>query len=112
MEALGIELLEGEIFELRLEGLEPDALRERRIDLHRLLGDPLPLFLVRHVVQRAHVVEAVGELDQEDANVLRQGEQEFAQILGLMGLIGLQLEPAQLGHAVDEPGGVLAEEGR
>ena len=106
----GIELLEGEIFELRLEGLQADALRKRRVYLHRLLGDPLPLLLVRHVMERAHVVQPVGELNEENADVFRQREQELAQVLGLMRLIGLQLQPAQLGHAVNEPRGLLAEQ--
>ena len=108
--AVGVELGEGEVLEFRLEGLQADALGERRVDLHGLLGDPLPLLRVGHVVERAHVVQPVGELDEEDADVLRHGEQELAQVLGLARLVRLQLQPAHLGHAIDEARRLLAEE--
>jgi urocanate hydratase len=37
----------------------------------------------RHRVQRAHVVQPVGELDEDDADVLRHREQHLAETLGL-----------------------------
>ena len=60
--------------------------------------------------QRPHVVEAVGQLDEQDAYVLRHRQDELAEILGLLGLVGLQFEARQLGHAVDEVGDFLAEQ--
>ena len=68
-EALGLEGLEGQVLELPLHLPDPEPLGERRVDLHRLAGDAL-LLLAREAVQRAHVVEPVGELDQDDADVL------------------------------------------
>ena len=60
--------------------------------------------------QRLHVVQAVGQLDQQDADVLGHRQHELAEILGLLGLVGLQLDARQLGDAVDQPGDLVAEE--
>ena len=98
---LGIDVAESEFLEFLAHVLHAHAAGERRIDLHRLLGDPQPLGL-RHVVERAHVVQAVGELDQKDAHVLGNGEQKLAQVLGLLGLLGDEVELLELGQPLDE----------
>ena len=54
----GVEVLEREVLELDLDPLDAEAVRERRVDLHRLGGDAL-LLLGRQVLERPHVVEAV-----------------------------------------------------
>ena len=46
----------------------------------------------RHVLERAHVVQPVGELDQQHAHVVGDGEQELAQVLGLLGLARDEIE--------------------
>ena len=42
------------------------------------------LALRRQVVERPHVVRAVGELDQDDADVARHREDHLAEVLGLL----------------------------
>ena len=71
---------EGKILELVAHALHAHAPGERRIDLHRLLGDARAL-LLRHELDGAHVVQAVGELDEEHADVLGDGEQQLSQVL-------------------------------
>ena len=66
--------------------------------------------LRRHVLERAHVVQPVGELDQQHAHVVGDGEQELAQVLGLLGLARDQVEPLQLGQALDQMADVGAED--
>ena len=51
---------------------------------------------VLDVVQRAHVVQAVGELHQQDADVRRHRQNELAQVLGFLGALGLHLQAAEL----------------
>ena len=87
-----------------------DPLGERREDIHRLAGDAAAFVLVRDVMERPHVVQAVGELDQQDADVVAEREQEFAQVLGRALALRLGFDLAQLGDPVDEPGDVLAEQ--
>ena len=99
---LGIELGERQVFELLLHVLHADALGERRVDVHRFVGDALTLGRVTYEPERAHVVEPVGELDQEHADIGRHGDEEFTEVLGLPRLVGQQLDLRQLGDAVDE----------
>ena len=87
-EALGLEHLEREVLELPLDLPDPEPLGERGVDLHRLAGDAL-LLLGRQPVQRAHVVQAIGELDEDDPDVLRHREQHLADVLGLLLLVAV-----------------------
>ena len=66
--------------------------------------------VLRHMVERAHVVQPVGELDQQDANILGDRQQQLAQVLRLLGLLRDEIELLQLGQALDELADVGAEE--
>ena len=105
-----VELLEGEVLKLLADFLNAHAAGKRRIDVHRLLRDALALFGRLDEMQRPHVVQAVGELHQQHANVVRHGQQELAEILGLLGTFRCQLDARQLGDAVDQIGDLDAEE--
>ena len=54
-------------------------------------------------------MQAVGELDQEHPGVVRDGEQQLAKILGLLGVPGHEIELPELGQAVDQPADLFAE---
>ena len=56
----------------------------------------------RHEIERAHVVQPVGELDQQHAHIGRDREQQLAQVLGLLGLARDEVELLQLGQAIDQ----------
>ena len=101
---------EGQVLELVLERLHADPLGQRRVDLDRLGGDPAPFVGLADEVQGAHVVQPVGELDQQHADVVRHREQQLAEVLGLLGVRGLQLELVELGDAVDQAGDLGAEQ--
>ena len=59
---------------------------------------------------RAHVVQAIGELDQDDPHVRGHRDHHLAVVLGLRLVAALEGDPGQLGDAVDEPGDRLAEQ--
>ena len=59
-----LEMLEREILELPPDPRHSEPVRERRIEIARLLRDPL-LALGRQELQRPHVVQPVRELDRE-----------------------------------------------
>ena len=103
-----IERAERQILELLPHLLHAHAAGERRIDVERLLGDAAARRR-RHELQRAHVVQAVGELDQEHADVVGDRQQQLAQVLGLLGLARDQFEPLQLGEALDQRADLVAE---
>ena len=83
-------------------------MRDRRVDLEGLLG-LLDLLLLRHRADRAHVVQAVGELDQDDPDVRGHRDHHLAVVLGLRLVARLERDAGELGDAVDEAGDLLAE---
>ena len=85
------EMAEGQILELVAHPLHAHAAGERRINIERFLRDPRAL-VRRHEMQRAHIVQPVGELDQQHAHVFGDGEQKFAEILRLRGAFGDKIE--------------------
>ena len=96
-----IERVERQVLEFLPHLLHAHAAGERRIDVERLLGDPVARG-GRHEFQRAHVVQTVGELDQQHADVVGDRQQELAQVLGLLGLARDELKPLQLGQPLDQ----------
>ena len=84
----------------------PEAVRERRVDLERLLRLALGA-LLRDVPPRPRVVEPVGELDDEHPDVPRHRDDHLAHRLGLRGLTVGHL--VELGDTVDEHGDLVAE---
>ena len=103
-----VQRLEREVLELPLERVDTEPVRERRVDLERL-PRLLHLLLLAEVLDRAQVVEAVGELDQDDAHVLGHRHDHLPVVLGLRLLAGLELDARQLRDAVDELGDLVAE---
>ena len=103
-----VQRLEREVLELPLERVDAEPVRERRVDLERL-ARLLHLLLLAEVLDRAQVVEAVGELDQDHADVLGHRDDQLPVVLGLGVLAALELDPRQLRDAVDELGDLVAE---
>ena len=106
--ALGIDVAQRQILQLPLDGVHAHAVGQRRVDVQRLPGDGnLALRLL--VLQRAHVVQAVGQLDQHHADVLGHGQEHLAQGLRLGLLPGGEVQLTQLGHAVHQQLDLLTE---
>ncbi len=61
------------------------------------------------MLEGAHVVQAVGELDQDDADVVDHGEHHLAEVLGLLLFAGGEIDLADLGDAFDDVSDLLAE---
>src|SRR6266487_421216 len=83
-------------------------MRERGIDLQRLSG-LLQLLLLAEVFDRPHVVEPVGELDQDHALVPDHRGDHLSVVLGLRLLAALEVDSRQLGDAFDELRDLVAE---
>ena len=94
-----IERLEGKILKLPLNGVHAEPMGKRGVYLQRfarlargvLLTDILPC---------AGVVQAIGQFDKENANVLGHRDHHLANCLRLRGLAVLHL--VQLGDAINE----------
>ena len=66
--------------------------------------------LLGQVVQRPHVVQPVGQLDEDDPDVVHHRQQHLAEALGLPLLARRELQARQLGHALDDVGDLFAEQ--
>ena len=97
---------ERQVFELELDRLDAEAVRERRVDLERLLRLSVA-DASSHEAPRAGVVQAVGELDDEHADVFGHRDDHLADGLGLRAVAVLDL--VELRDAVDEHRDLVAE---
>ncbi len=107
---LGLQLFESEQLHLAHIFVHAHPLGQRGIDIHRLARDPAALVLALDEMQRAHVVQPVGQLDQQHADVLAHRQQELAQVLGRALALAHRLDLGELGHPVDQPGDFGAEQ--
>ena len=103
-----VEVLKAEVFELLLDLREPQAVGDWRKDVQRLLADGL-LTIGAHVLHRPHVVESVGELDQDDADVLGHREDHLSACSACASSLE-RIQLSDLGDAVDHLGDLIAEE--
>ena len=107
--ALGIEVPETGILQLPFDLLHAEAVGQRGVDVHGLHGFG-NLLLRGLVLHGAGIVEPVGDLDEDHADVLAHGHEHLAQILHLLFLQGGILHPGQLGNAVDKVRHRVAEQ--
>ncbi len=61
------------------------------------------------MLERAHVVQAVGQLDEDDADVVDHGQHHLAKVFGLLLFAGGEVDLADLGDAFDDVRDLLAE---
>ena len=96
-------MLERQFLELAISLVEAEPVRDRRVDVERFAGDAHAL--VRdHRFHRAHVVQAVCQLDQDHAHVARHRQQHLAERFGLRFLAGRELQLVELGQSIDQFG--------
>src|SRR5262245_35856578 len=88
--------------------MDAEAVRERREDLQGLAGLFL-LLLLRQRTDRAHVVETVGQLDQDYPDVGGHRHHHLAVVLCLSLVAALEGDAGQLGDAVDQLSDLVAE---
>ncbi len=99
---------EGEVLQLPAHRFDAQPMRQGRVDLERLLG-LLELLLLAQVAEGPHVVQPVGQLDEDDAHVVGHGDDHLADVLGLLLLDGAEGHLRQLGDPVDQEGHLVAE---
>ena len=97
-----------QIFQLAFEIAEAQARSERRVDFQRLFGHGL-LPRLRKAGNRAHIMQPVGQLDENHPDILGHGEEHPAEILRLFFLFRFEFDLRQLGHAHNERADLFAE---
>ena len=107
-EGFGVQVAEGQVFQLAAHFAHAEAVRDGSIDFDGLGGD-VRAPLSAQVAERAHVVQPVGQLDDDDADIVHHGQQHFAKALGLAFFGVEDVQFAELGDAVDAAGDLVAE---
>ena len=105
----GVQVFQGQVLQLPLDALHTQPVSDGGVDLQGLPG-LFPLFLRRLILHRAHIVQPVAELDQDDPDVLAHGHEHLAQILHLLLFHGHVVDSRQLGdplHQIGDGGGEL-----
>lgn len=95
--------LEAEVFEFYADGVHAQPIGDGRIDFQGFLGDASAFFAGQHF-QRAHVVQAVGQLDQDHANVAGHGHGHFLEVFSLGFGLGLEVHLGQFADPIDQFG--------
>ena len=101
-----IDIFKGQVFELLLDGIDAEAVGQRRVDIQRFPGDGGTAFL-RLMTEGSHVVQAVCQLDEHDADILGHGQDHLAEGFCLGFLPVGKIQFVQLGSAVDETGNFI-----
>ena len=104
-----VQVLQGQVLQLPLQLLHPQAVGDGGVDLHGLQGLFL-LLLVGLVLEGAHIVQPVAQLDEDDPHILGHGHEHLAQVLHLLVLPGGVLHPGQLGDALHQVGDLGGEQ--
>ena len=103
-----VDVAQGQVLQFLLDGVHAQPVRNRRIDVQRLARNRhAPLFLLEF--QRPHVVQAVSQLNQHDADVLAHRQNHLAQRFRLCFFLVGEIEFVQLRHAIHQHGDFLAE---
>ena len=104
-----LQILKGKIIHLDLDLADAETVRERGVDVQRLSRLFLPL-LRTLILERPEIMEAVRELYDDHADILRHGDEHLPQVLGLLlHLIDIQIDLGQLRDAVHEEGDIRIE---
>ena len=83
-------------------------MRDWRVNIERFTCNAIALVRA-HRIERAHVVQTVGELDQDDADIARHGQQHFSKAFGLLlGFCG-EVKTVELGKPVNKVPDLSAE---
>ena len=104
-----VQVLQGQVLQLPLQLLHAQAVGDGGVDLHGLQG-LLLLLGVGLVLEGAHIVQPVAQLDEDDPHVLGHGHEHLAKVLHLLVLPGGILHPGELGDALHQVGDLGGEQ--
>ena len=108
-ECRGIDVAERQVLELAAHLAHTQAVRDRAVDLDGFARDALAPLRLLNETERAHIVEPVRQLHDDDPDIVHHRQQHLAEALGLPLFGREEVELAQLGDAVHAARHVFAE---
>ncbi len=111
--ALAVEIVERGLLDFDANVAHLKTVGKRSEDFERFAGDFL-LFVWTEGTEGAEVVEAVGEFDDKNADVLAGGDEEFEEVIAGFWQVFVEIFHAgagfaEFGDAIDDKGDVFAE---
>ena len=105
-----IGIAEGQILQFAAHLAHAQAVSQRRVNVQRLAGDGLAALRLQ-MLQGAHIVQPVGQLDQHHAHVGDHGQQHLAHVLRLPVLAIGEFNLVDVGDAFDDARHLVAKAG-
>ena len=106
--AVRVQIPQAQVLQLLLDLVHAQAVCQRRVDIQRLLRDAA-LALRGLRLERAHVVRAVRQLDEDDADVLAHRQDHLTDGLRLLLHARGKIKPFELGDAIHQQRDLRAE---
>ena len=104
-----VQVFQRQVLQLPLHPLHPQPVGDGGVDLHGLQG--LLLLLLRGLVLHGpHIVEPVGDLDEDHPDVLAHGDEHLPEVLHLLVFLGGVLDAGELADALHQVGDGGGEE--
>ena len=97
----GVQIMQAAVFQFFLDIRNTQAMGDGGIHLHRFQR-LITAFLLRPGITGAHIVQAVAQFDDHDADVLAHGQQHLAKVFRLAVLHVGELDLGQLGDAIHQ----------
>ena len=96
-----IKIAQGDVLQFLLDCPDTKPVCQRRINLHGFKRLIAPL-LFGHHLDRAHIVQAVRQLDDDDAYILCHRQKHFPHIFRLLLLARCKADLSEFCHTVDQ----------
>ena len=93
-------IFETEVFQFRLDLIQSQAIGKRGVNIKGFACN-LILLVGQHGTECTHVVQAVGNLDQDHPDIIRHGEQEFLEVFCLCRSPVTKNTSGDFGQSVD-----------
>ena len=90
-----------QILQFAINIIETQPVGDGNVHLHRLARNPTTL-VDGHCIERAHIVQSVGELHENDAHIARHGQQHLAKIFCLLLNLTLKFDLVEFRQAIDK----------
>ena len=103
-----VEISKAKVFKFDLKPVNAQTVCDGCVDIESLARDA-PLLAGWHRAKRLHVVQAIGELHENDANVLDHREHHFAEAFSLCLCPAVKLNLVEFADAVNEQRDFVAE---
>ena len=105
---LRLQRLQRQVFQFKLDLGDPQPVRQRRVNIQRLLA-LLHDLGVRHKVDGSHIMEAVSQFDDQHPDILGHSQEHFSQILGLTFFFAVGFDGSQFRDPVYQSSDIFAE---